>query len=177
MPNCRFCDQNNPTGVDRCQHCGAWLEQSESAASAQPAAEAALPSADIDAQIRSLVSCGQTIAAIKLYREHTGAGLAEAKSAVEALATGQLTDRGNQEADSLSPNSLEGQIVALLNERKKIEAIRLYRTQSGAGLKEAKEAVEGLEIKHGINPKGAGCAGMVLLMIMVASVFIYSLVA
>jgi hypothetical protein len=53
--------------------------------------------------------------------------------------------------------------------RKKIEAIKLYRQQTGAGLKEAKDAVEALAAKHGIiAAKGAGCAGMVLLMVVVS---------
>jgi ribosomal protein L7/L12 len=40
-----------------------------------------------DPRLLSLVQTGQTIQAIKLYRELTGAGLADAKSEVEAIAT------------------------------------------------------------------------------------------
>ena len=40
-------------------------------------------------EIRSLAASGDKIAAIKLYREATGVGLAEAQDAVEALARGQ----------------------------------------------------------------------------------------
>ncbi|WP_405916572.1 ribosomal protein L7/L12 [Streptomyces sp. NBC_00728] len=36
------------------------------------------------------------------------------------------------------------EVVALLQEGKKIQAIRAYREVTGAGLKEAKEAVEGM---------------------------------
>ncbi len=36
-------------------------------------------------EVQSLRSAGKTIHAIKLYREHTGVGLKEAKDAVEAL--------------------------------------------------------------------------------------------
>jgi ribosomal protein L7/L12 len=38
-----------------------------------------------DPRIAELVSAGNKIGAIKLYRELTGAGLAEAKSAIEAM--------------------------------------------------------------------------------------------
>lgn len=37
-------------------------------------------------QIRELLASGRKISAIKLYREHTGTGLREAKDAVEAMA-------------------------------------------------------------------------------------------
>lgn len=40
--------------------------------------------ADDMADIRALADSGDKIAAIKLYRERTGAGLAEAKVAIEA---------------------------------------------------------------------------------------------
>jgi ribosomal protein L7/L12 len=38
-----------------------------------------------DPRIAELISSGNKIAAIKLYRELTGAGLAEAKSAIDAM--------------------------------------------------------------------------------------------
>jgi predicted ATP-dependent serine protease len=73
------------------------------------------------------------------------------------------------ESGGPEPDSLEGQVFALMQGRKKIEAIKLYRQQTGAGLKEAKDAVEALAAKHGIiATKGAGCAGMVLLMVVVS---------
>jgi ribosomal protein L7/L12 len=41
--------------------------------------------AGLPAVVRELASAGKTIQAIQLYREVTGAGLAEAKAAVERL--------------------------------------------------------------------------------------------
>ena len=38
-----------------------------------------------EGQIKELVAKGQKVAAVKLYREMTGVGLAEAKDAVEAM--------------------------------------------------------------------------------------------
>ena len=171
MPKCRFCNHNNPTGIDRCQNCGAWLEQTvASASSAQQSSEPASQPNDFEGQIVSLVRQGQKIAAIKLYREQTGSGLAEAKNAVELLAAGQHIEQRSPEADDIRPDSLEGQVLVLMQGQKKIEAIKLYRQQTGVGLKEAKDAVESLAAKYGISPKGAGCAGMVLSLVVAVAI-------
>jgi large subunit ribosomal protein L7/L12 len=167
MPKCRICDHDNPTGSDRCQHCSAWLEQAipgtpEGGESPVGAGQAAPQPSDLQQQIISLLKQNQTIAAIKLYRERTGAGLAEAKGAVEALATGQAIEPGK--AQSIDERSFEGQILALMRSQKKIEAIKLYRQQTGAGLKQAKDAVESLAASHGIKSVGPGCAGVVLIV-------------
>lgn len=47
------------------------------------------------------------------------------------------------EFPDMSPE-LRQEIQQLVNQGKKIEAIKLYREQTGAGLKEAKDAVESL---------------------------------
>ena len=72
------------------------------------------------------------------------------------------------EQPTVEPDSLEGQVLALLRGEKKIEAIVVYRRQTGAGLKVAKDAVEALAAKHGISPKGASCSGILLLVLLVA---------
>ena len=81
---------------------------------------------------------GNKIAAIKLCREATGLGLAEAKAWVERL---EAPPSPVPTAGALSP------VADLLFAGEKIEAIKRYREQGqpGAGLKEAKEAVEQLE--------------------------------
>ncbi|MEZ6034048.1 MAG: ribosomal protein L7/L12 [Planctomycetaceae bacterium] len=114
-------------------------------------------------EIRQLLASGNKIAAIKRYREQTGVGLAEAKAAVESLeAGGSLTER-------VRPDDLIGQIVGLLGRGEKIEAVKLYRDQSGCGLKEAKEAVDRIGEQNGIrSSSGTGCLGVVLLGIVVA---------
>lgn len=53
---------------------------------------------------------------------------------------------------------LEEQLCALLRDGRKIEAIKVYREAAGVGLKEAKDAVEGLAARRGIADRG-GCAG------------------
>ncbi len=103
-------------------------------------------SVDID-QIRQLARAGKKIEAIKLVREQTGLGLKEAKDAVEAIERGEtleLTLRVTSTTHGVSGVDLDP-ITELLRQNKKIEAIKLYREQTGLGLKEAKDAVEAIE--------------------------------
>jgi len=178
MPKCRICDHNNPAGTDRCQNCGSWIEQvvpsplggqepktdSEERVPQQPGS--------FEDQILLLMEQNQKIAAVKLYREQTGCGLKEAKDAVEALAAGRpLARRSRKSVEILGvdPTSLEGQVLTLMRDQKKILAIKLYREQTGVGLKQAKDAVEALAAKHGISTQ-TGCAGMVLLLVLVSTI-------
>ena len=62
------------------------------------------------------------------------------------------------------------QIVTLLKAGRKIVAIKLYRRQTGASLADAKGIIEALAAKHGISPKKAGCAGMLLLVVLVSAI-------
>ena len=43
------------------------------------------PAINVSAAVMNLVKQGNTLAAIQLYRQETGAGLAEAKQAIEAI--------------------------------------------------------------------------------------------
>ena len=52
----------------------------------EPAAP--VPGPESDPELRDLLARGNTIGAIKRYRELTGLGLAEAKDAVESIAAG-----------------------------------------------------------------------------------------
>lgn len=116
-------------------------------------------------EIIQLLASGNKIAAIKRYREQTGVGLAEAKAAVESLDVGGPLPERVRPDDS----DLTDQIVSLLGRGEKIEAVKLYRDQSGCGLKEAKEAVERIGEQNGFrSSSGTGCLGVVLLGIVVA---------
>ena len=62
--------------------------------------------------------------------------------------------------------------------RRKIDAIKLLRAETGMGLKEAKEAVEDLERSLNVQPSGvtnaSGFAGFVKLVgLIVAGILIY----
>ena len=70
MPKCRNCNHEVHPSIGQCPHCGAAMEK---------------PNADVEQQVRSLLDQGQKIAAVKLYKDRMGVGLAEAKGAVEAM--------------------------------------------------------------------------------------------
>jgi hypothetical protein len=71
-----------------------------------------------------------------------------------------------EEPTGSDPSEFDQDIIDLIKGHKKIEAIKLYRQKTGLGLKEAKDAVEAFAEKHGIEIKGSGCAGVVLLFIL-----------
>lgn len=96
-------------------------------------------------QIRELVNRDKKIAAVKLYREITGASLREAAEAVEAIGVGWPTKFPEPVQDNEPDTVLKSRIMNLLAERKKIEAVKLYRETYNCGLKEAKDAVERIQ--------------------------------
>jgi len=109
-------------------------------------------SSDQERQLREFINANQLILAIKLYREITGVGLAEAKSAVEALARGENVNiPAPAQQSQLSDPFLETKIRDFLAKGKKIEAIKLYRLEYNVGLAEAKSAVEALARGEDVN--------------------------
>ena len=83
---------------------------------------------------------GQTIEAIKLLRTATGLGLKEAKDVIDAQQKGHpVTVPIASSIDQLPVSVLQA-----IQSGNKIEAIKLLREQTGLGLKEAKDAVEGM---------------------------------
>ena len=109
----------------------------------------------------------QKIAAIKLYRETTGAGLKEAKDAVEALESGQPRPAA-EVADGL-----EHDVLVLLRAGQKIAAIKLYRDKTGAGLAESKKAVEAIASRNGIQSANSGCGNSVLSLMVIVLLMVY----
>ncbi|HUT11050.1 MAG TPA: ribosomal protein L7/L12 [Thermoguttaceae bacterium] len=116
--------------------------------------------ANRDAELQALVAAGRKIEAIKRYRELTGAGLAEAKNAVESLMRGASLPSREQ-----GDVPFESEIVSLLEQGRKIDAIKLYREKTGVGLKEAKDFIEALAADRRIAaPSRSGCLGVVLVV-------------
>jgi hypothetical protein len=88
---------------------------------------------------------GNMIEAIKLLRA-TGLGLKEAKDLIDIHQMGgdvPPSFDSTMPAGTLSPN-----VIDAIRRGNKIDAIRLLRDQTGMGLKEAKDAVEGYELAH-----------------------------
>ena len=109
-----------------------------------------------EGQIRKMLAAGNKIAAIKLYREVTGVGLAEAKATVEAMQYRNYVDTTPPPQTSESDSFLGNQIKRLLTERKKIEAVRVYREAYQCGLKEAKDAVDLIQAEIGREEYSSG---------------------
>jgi ribosomal protein L7/L12 len=105
-------------------------------------------SSEQEGQIRELLAQNQKIAAVKLYRELTGAGLKEAKDAVEAIERGEpVREAVSLHFDTQNNALLEENIKQLLLRRQKIHAVKLYREAHNCGLKEAKDAVDAIEMQ------------------------------
>jgi ribosomal protein L7/L12 len=102
---------------------------------------------DVMQHIADLIRRGRKIEAIKVLREATGVGLKEAKEAVDRLSAEMEGQAPIPMPDA--PGAPEGQegVIALIRRKRKIDAIKLMREQTGMGLKEAKEAVERLTEK------------------------------
>lgn len=110
--------------------------------------------------VASLLQAGKKINAIKIYREDTGASLADAKAAIERMEQ-QLKLYGLQfssiqvenaasEAHALRSEvdleTLLAEVGYLLSQNEKIKAIKRYREITGVGLREAKEAVDQMDV-------------------------------
>ena len=131
MPRCLFCNHENPVGIRRCPNCGAALPETIGSDQAFE---------DWKQEIRALLGEGQKIQAIKVYRERTGVGLRQAKEAVEAIERGESLS-----IPEMVDESFERELIALLDQGQKIQAIKLYRERTGVGLKKAKDAVEAIQ--------------------------------
>lgn len=97
--------------------------------------------------IESALRRGSKIEAVKLYREATGASLAESKDAVEAMPVGSIPVGDLPSilpTTGMTPERMNA-IVTAISRGNKIEAIKLYREATGLGLAESKDAVEAME--------------------------------
>jgi ribosomal protein L7/L12 len=130
-------------------------------------------------QIEAALAKGQTIPAIKLYRDFTGAGLKEAKDAIEQWSGGGADGAGGPAPTMrrLTAPQTE-QIEAALATGEKITAIKLYRDFTGTGLKESKDAIDRLAAElfrrdpatyAKLAPGRAGCASVVAVGFVLAA--------
>lgn len=146
---CQHCQSELPAGVTNCPDCGTPV----------PAAH------DWQAQVKRLMATGQKLEAIKVYREATGVGLAEAKAAVEA----ELSEVQAPPALSHTPEEFEQEIVRRLTAEGMIPTIKWVREQTRLGLKDSKDLVDRIAAKNGITPKASGCLGLILLAVTLSA--------
>jgi len=90
----------------------------------------------LDAGVRDLVVEGRIDEAIEVYQKFAGV---DEYTAMDAIA--EIEHDIRQGEDSEAPD-IDEHVRNLVDEGKKIEAIKLYRQTTGLGLKEAKDAVE-----------------------------------
>jgi ribosomal protein L7/L12 len=108
-----------------------------------------MPNESLPAEVIAAIRSGNTVAATKLLRESSGLGLKKAKDAVDAYARGvPLHGVSVIDIPNLSAGKLPAEVLDALQQRRKIEAIRLLRERTGMGLKDAKEAVESYQRAH-----------------------------
>lgn len=125
---------------------------------------------DVLGHIRAAIASGAKIEAIKIYREASGAGLAEAKRFVEDLEAGRTP--GAPPVDSATNDDID-QIQAAVFAGDRIQAIKLYRASTGEGLKESRDFILALESElrrtdpgKFTAPPAKGCGAAVLCVLV-----------
>lgn len=154
MSQCPHCHEPVAAKDEHCPHCGGAV-----------AVPGAVDAGSLENSVLALMRQGEKIQAVKLYREQTGVGLAEAKAAVEAIERGVPWPAPASSARAVRDVHLEQQILNLMEAGRKIEAIKLHRQLTNSGLKEAKDAVEELAARRGIAPGKTGCLGAVAVLV------------
>lgn len=132
-------------------HSAEWLDQlGQQQGGAQSPKPAGL-NAEIMNQITAAIHAGNKLEAIKLFRQATGVGLKEAKEVIDGMEKNVAAYPPKTTLAAERPSTVSisreamSQVFSYLRAGNKIEAIKLYREQTGLGLKEAKDAVDGLE--------------------------------
>ncbi len=97
-------------------------------------------------QVQALLAQGKKIEAIKLAREKTGFPLEAAKDVMETIEKGGVSAHVSFSFKTTitQAKELNDQVQHLVAQGNKIEAIKLIRSRTGLGLKEAKDLVDRL---------------------------------
>lgn len=167
-----------------CPQCGAFLGAGR-ADDGVPDSAAPTPTSDeraqlLDAlqQVVSLLAQNKKLEAIKVYRTATGASLADAKAAVEAIGAqrglnvsavvgGTRTGAPVGDAPALD-EAFEAELLDLVRQSQWIAAIKRYRDRTGLPLRESKAAIDALAQRHGLRPSSTGCGGVIAVVVVVA---------
>ncbi len=111
-----------------------------------------------------MLAQGNKIEAIRVLREATGLGLAEAKAAVEHLAeTGEMPA---VVPEAKVPTDLPLEVENLARSGKTVEAIKLLRDRTKISLYDAKRLVDKVPLETGA--RRSGCLGLLLLAFAIA---------
>ena len=159
----------------RCPYCNTSVIIPEELRVSKPGVQSATPyintfnppyHVDLDEKlksIRELAIAGDQIEAIRLLRGTYVIGLTKAKELVEAMQRGEEVDVSHLElvapttlqSFSLDPSTMS-KLMELVKAGDKIAAIQLFHEITGVGLKEAKDAIDGLELAISAEPVEVG---------------------
>lgn len=123
-------------------------------------------------EVKQLLVRGQKSEAIQHLKDTFQISDEEAKTLVDALEREQETSGGSAFVSALT-GGLKTQVTQLLLSNKKMEAIRLVRTQTGAQLKTALDLVE--NVQKEINPNFKRAGGCVGSGFKIMSIFFYGI--
>ena len=111
---------------------------------------------ELDDRLLERIAAGDKIGAIRVLREATGVGLAEAKAAVEHLErTGSMPAKPKP-----APADVPVELADLARQGKTVEAIKILRERRELSLADAKRIVDGLPVDPGA--RRSGCLGVVI---------------
>ena len=110
-------------------------------------------STPVPAEILSIWNSGSKVLAIKLLREQSGLGLAEAKQLLESVDAGAADSP--LALNSAIPASAELRIHAAMASGNKLEAVKLLKEATGLGLAEAKERIDAAMQSEPLNLQAA----------------------
>jgi ribosomal protein L7/L12 len=89
-------------------------------------------------KVQALLAQNQKVRAVKVVKDETNCSLKEAKDYIDQLGLQKVTPSFN--------GSVDDELRALLAAGRKLEAVKLYKEQSGLGLAASKDYVEKLEL-------------------------------
>lgn len=139
----------------------------------------------LKAQCIAHIQAGEKLQAVKVYKEAKGVSLAEAKDVIDRLAEKLNEDNTNQyeisnveqtthsnHTTQESNNSLEEKCLELIKSGNVLQAVKLYKDESGAGLKEAKDMIDSMvaRLKKDIPSPQKGCGATIVIVIIVTTV-------
>ena len=140
----------------------------------------------LKAQCIAHIQAGEKLQAVKVYKEAKGVSLAEAKDVIDRLAEKLATDDSMQyeaanieqptETHEYSAQELDGSLeercLELIKSGNILQAVKLYKDESGAGLKEAKDTIDAwvAKLRNDIPSPQKGCGATIVIVIIVTTI-------
>ena len=132
------------------------------------------PANPLPAKVAEALQRGNLVEAIKLLRDAKGGGLKAAKEAIDDYLRVKSTSTAPAARHTMkAPWAIPPSVAQAIQAGNTIEAIKLMREQTGMGLKEAKDAVDGLRAQSqwsqggspGEVPRSSGAVWWVVIAV------------